>query len=262
MTGLQQVTAAFSQAESEDRAALVCYLTPGYPDRDTFMRDARAVLEHADILEVGIPFSDPLGDGPVIQAASQKVLETGQTVSDVFGMIGELTKLGKPVLAMTYYNPVISHPGGERGFLEALKAVGGAGVILPDLPPDEAAGLRAAAEELGLAAVFLVAPTSTAERLELVGRNSSGFVYVVSVTGVTGTRSSVSADVPGLVQRLAQVTELPAAVGFGVSSPETARTVAAAADGVVVGSALISRQGAGQELGPFVASLKEACYRS
>lgn len=210
---------------------------------------------------IGLPYSDPLGDGPTIQASSQAVLKQGVTTAQVLKQVRQLSAAGKPVLVMTYYNPIYCHPGGERGFMEALHASGAAGVILPDLPPEEAADLRSAADALGLATVFLIAPTSTAERLKTVTAACSGFVYCVSVTGVTGARSTVSADLPDMLAAARQVTSLPLAVGFGVSDAATAADVARVADGVVVGSALIARQARGEELGPLAAELKEGCRR-
>src|SRR5690625_5244122 len=192
MTGVQRIAEAFSAAAADGRAALMPYLTGSYPDEATFMRDARTLLEHSDLLEIGLPYSDPLGDGPTIQASSQAALQQGVTTRQVFSQIRELSTLGKPVLVMTYYNPIFCHPGAERGFLESLHRSGAAGLILPDLPPEEAAHLREVAGELGLATVFLIAPTSTPERLRQVTEACSGFVYCVSVTGVTGARSTVS----------------------------------------------------------------------
>ncbi len=259
MTGVQRIRAAFEAAASDNRAALIPYLTPGFPDIDTFMRDARGVLEHADLLELGIPFSDPLGDGPTIQASSQRVLEQGMNTAQVFSIAAELADAGKPIMLMTYYNPIICHQGGEEGFVAAAAAAGISGLILPDLPPEEAFNLRRLAADQGLATVFLAAPTSTDERLRLIGEASTGFIYVVSLTGVTGERSRVSSDLGGLVSRLRNATRLPLAVGFGVSGPETAHEVAGIADGVVVGSAFIKRQAEGSDISGFAAALASAC---
>src|SRR5690625_3878467 len=249
MTGIARITAAFDQAAADNRAALMPFLTGGYPDRETFLRDARVLLEHADLLEVGLPYSDPLGDGPTIQAAGQAALTAGATTAGVLELIRELSDAGKPILLMTYYNPIFCHPGGERGFLEALHASGAAG------------GLREIASELGLATVFLIAPTTAPERLALVTAACSGFVYCVSVTGVTGARSSVPAELPDMLAAARKVTDLPLAVGFGVSDRATANRVAAAADGVVVGSALINAQERGEPLDQLAVELMEGCRR-
>lgn len=261
MTGLSRIAAAFSAARADNRAALMPYLTAGFPDRETFLRDARLLLQHADLLEVGFPYSDPLGDGPTIQASGQQALASGMTVAGVLELISELSASSVPVMAMTYYNPIYCYPGGERGFLEALAASGASGVILPDLPPEEAVTVRAVAAELGLATVFLIAPTTTAERLQSVTAACSGFVYCVSVTGVTGARSSVAADLPAMLGAAKAVTDLPLAVGFGVSDGRTAATAAEHADGVIVGSAVISRQARGEDLHGFALELKEGCRR-
>lgn len=261
MTGIQQISQAFRQAESENRAALMPYLTGAYPDPDRFRQDAAKLLESADLIEVGLPYSDPLGDGPTIQASSQAVLKAGTTVAQVLDLIGELTVHGKPVLVMTYYNPIYCYPGGEQGFLEALARRGVAGVILPDLPPEEAGSLRETAAALGLATVFLIAPTTTEERLRLVTQASTGFVYCVSVTGVTGARDSVAGDLPGMLGAARTVTDLPLAVGFGVSDGRTAAEVAKVADGVIVGSAIIARQARGEDLSDFAVELAAGCVR-
>lgn len=261
MTGIDRISQAFQQAASRNRAALMPYLTGGYPDPAAFLSDARTLAAHSDLLEIGLPYSDPLGDGPTIQAAGQAVLAQGTTQAQVLGLMGEVAALGKPVLAMTYYNPIYRHPGGERGFLEALKGHGVAGVILPDLPPEEAVSLRAVAAELGLATVFLIAPTTGEKRMAEVTAACSGFVYCVSVTGVTGARSTVSGDLPDMLARARQHTDLPLAVGFGVSDQATARQVAGYADGVVVGSAIIARQSEPDQLDGFAAALAAGCER-
>lgn len=261
MTGIERIGKSFEQAKSQNRAALMPYLTAGYPDRETFLRDAEVLLEHSDLIEIGLPYSDPLGDGPTVQASGQAALDAGVTVSQVLGLIKEVSSLGKPVIAMTYYNPIYCFEGGERGFLEALAAAGAAGVILPDLPPEEATGLRKAANELGLATVFLIAPTSTEERLEQVTAACSGFVYCVSVTGVTGARNTVGQDLPQMLEAARKFTDLPLAVGFGVSDRATAREVAKVADGVIVGSAIINRQARGEELKGIAQELVAGCER-
>lgn len=253
---------AFAAARDEGRAAFVAYLPAGFPDDAGFLRHARALLEHADVLEVGLPFSDPLGDGPTIQRASERALRQGTTTRRTFELVAELREgTDKPLLVMTYYNPIYCHPGGDRGFLEALAAAGGDGVILPDLPPEEAGELIPAARELGLATVFLAAPTSTPERLRRVGAASRGFVYAVSVTGVTGARDAVSADLPDLIARIREAGELPVAVGFGVSGAATAGPVAAVADGVVVGSALVRAIEEGGDVTALAAEIAAACRR-
>ncbi len=251
--GSGRIAQAFGQAAGEGRAAFIGYLTAGYPSEDRFLQAALEVLEHADMLEVGVPFSDPLGDGPTIQRAGETALAAGMTVDKVFGLIRQLRRhTAKPLVLMSYYNPIYCFGGSDQGFVQAAKAAGADGVILPDLPPDEGANLIAAARRERLDTVFLVAPTSTQERLRTVGQACSGFVYAVSVTGVTGARAVVPAEVGALVEQARALSGLPVAVGFGVASGSTAAHVARLADGVIVGSALVDRLAKGEELSGFL----------
>ena len=260
---MSRVGDAFAAARAEDRAAFVGYLPAGFPDRDAFLRHARTLLEHVDVLEVGLPYSDPLGDGPTIQRAGEAALRAGVTPPATFEMIAELRRdTDTPLLVMTYYNPIYCYPGGgEAGFLRDLKAAGADGVILPDLPPDEADTLIPEARDLDLDTVFLVAPTSTPARLAMVTEACRGFVYAVSVTGVTGAREALPEDVGDLVARVRAVSDLPVAVGFGVAGGTTARTVAAVADGVVVGSALVRAVDEGGDLAGLAREIADACRR-
>ncbi len=232
---------AFAAARHENRAAFVAFLTAGFPDPERFPAYADALLEHADLLEIGLPYSDPLGDGPTIQRASETALAQGVDTASTLAMVADLrARTDKALAVMTYYNPVFCYgQGGEAGFARALAAAGADGIILPDLPPDEAGTLLPAARSAGLDTIFLVAPTSTDARIATVVRACRGFVYAVSVTGVTGARDTVADEVASLVQRTRAAGDLPVAVGFGVGSRESAARVAAVADGVVVGSALI-----------------------
>ncbi len=259
---MSRIDAAFKRAKTEDRAAFIPYLTAGFPGREAFPAHAKELLASADVLEVGLPYSDPLGDGPTIQRASEQVLKQGITVQGVFDLIAELRRASdKAITLMSYYNPIYCYKSGERGFLEDLKAAGADGLILPDLPPDEGETLIAAVRELDLDTIFLVAPTSTEKRLKLVAEACRGFIYAVSVTGVTGARANLPVEVPELVHRVKVVSDLPVAVGFGVSGPETARTLADVADGVVVGSALIRAITEGGDSGALARALAQACRR-
>lgn len=259
---MTRIDRAFACARQENRAAFVGYLPAGYPSQQEFLEYAEALLEHADLLEVGLPYSDPLGDGPTIQHASERALAAGITTRAAFELIGELrASTSKPIAMMTYYNPIYCHERGEAGFLEDLAAAGADGLILPDLPPDEGEALIAAARKQDLDTVFLVAPTSTRARLELVTAACRGFIYTVSVTGVTGARRGPAAEVPALVGRVKEVSDLPVAVGFGVSSAETARPIAAVADGVVVGSALIAAIERGVGVRGLAQEIAVACRR-
>ena len=264
--GEARLHAAFSRAATAGRAAFVPYLTAGYPDRAGNLAAARTLLRYADVLEVGLPYSDPLGDGPTIQRASEAALAAGTRTADVLALVRTLrSESERALVVMTYYNPIYCYQGpggtGEAGFVHDLAAAGADGVILPDLPPDEADTLIPLARAADLATVFLVAPTSTEARLRTVSAASRGFVYAVSVTGVTGARDQVPAEVASLVTRTRAFGDLPVAVGFGVGSPASASEVARIADGVVVGSALIRTLSEGGDLDAQAAALAAACRR-
>lgn len=260
---MSRIKAAFETARSDNRAAFIPYLTAGFPNEDAFITHALELLSVADMLEVGLPYSDPLGDGPTIQKSSEQVLENGMTTAKTFDLIKSLrAKTDKPLVIMTYYNPIYCHQSGEEGFLKDVQMAGADGVILPDLPPDEADTLKPLAEKHGVDTVFLVAPTSTDERLETVTKACRGFIYAVSVTGVTGARDSLPADVPELVRRTKRFSDLPVAVGFGVSGAATARPVAAVADGVVVGSALIRTIEQDGDLAGLASEIAGACKKA
>ncbi|MEU4130209.1 tryptophan synthase subunit alpha [Streptomyces wuyuanensis] len=230
-----------ARAKSEDRAALVAYLPAGFPTVDGGIEAIKAVFDGgADVVEVGLPHSDPVLDGPVIQTADDIALRGGVRIADVMRTVREATlATGKPVLVMTYWNPIDRY-GIER-FTAELAEAGGAGCILPDLPVQESAVWREHAEKHGLATVFVVAPSSRDERLAEITAAGSGFVYAASLMGVTGTRESVGAQAQDLVGRTRATTELPVCVGLGVSNAEQAAEVAGFADGVIVGSAFVKR---------------------
>ncbi|MEV6103309.1 tryptophan synthase subunit alpha [Streptomyces sp. NPDC051940] len=233
--------AALARAKSENRAALVGYLPAGFPDVEGGIDAMTAMVEGGcDVVEVGLPHSDPVLDGPVIQTADDIALKGGLRIADVIRTVGEVhRRTGAPVLCMTYWNPVDRY-GVER-FAEDLAAVGGAGCILPDLPVEESSVWRTAAAKHGLATVFVVAPSSLDARLATITAAGSGFVYAASLMGVTGTRESVGASAADLVRRTRATTDLPVCVGLGVSSAAQAAEVASFADGVIVGSAFVRR---------------------
>jgi len=235
-----RVGAAFERASAERRAALVGYLPAGFPSVDGAIAAATAMARAgADIIEIGLPYSDPLMDGPVIQEAVHRALEGGVHVTDVLRTVEAVTAAGAPVLVMTYWNPVDRH--GVAAFARDLAAAGGCGLITPDLPPEEAGPWLDAAATCGLAPVFLVAPSSSEERIKLITAACGGFVYAASVMGITGARAAVSGAAAGLVERVRQYTRLPVAVGLGVSAGAQAAQVASYADGVIVGSAFVQR---------------------
>jgi len=231
---------AFAAARAEGRAALVGYLPAGYPSYDGAVAAFAAMVEAGvDVVEVGLPYSDPLMDGPTIQEAVDAALRTGTRTADVLCTVAAVAATGVPTVVMTYWNPV-DHYGVER-FAADLAAAGGAGAITPDLLPEEAADWIAAATAHRLDPVFLVAPSSSQQRLRRVAEVTRGFVYAASTMGVTGARESVSNRAGELVARVREVTDLPVAVGLGVGSGGQAAEVAAYADGVIVGSAFVRR---------------------
>jgi tryptophan synthase alpha chain len=228
-------------ARSEGRAALIPYLPAGYPDSETFVAAVTAAgAAGADIIEVGIPFSDPLADGPVIQRATHAALQQGTGVRRTLDLIAE-AKLAVPVVVMTYLNPVLAY--GVDRFLADARGVGVAGVLLTDLPAGADAALEDQVAAGPLAFVRLIAPTTPPERVALAARGASGFLYLISRLGVTGARDLVPLDLPEYVQRVRAATDLPVAVGFGIGTGAQARDTARLADGVVVGSALVDALG-------------------
>jgi tryptophan synthase alpha chain len=229
---------AFGKARADDRAALVGYLPAGFPDVEGSIAALRAMVEAGcDIIEVGLPYSDPVMDGPTIQAAAQQALEAGTRTADVLRVVEAVAATGTPTVVMTYWNPVERY-GVER-FAADLASAGGAGLITPDLTPDSGEEWIAAADAHDLDKVFLVAPSSTDERLAFTTAACRGFVYATAVMGVTGARSSTSSLAGPLVARTRAVTDLPVGVGLGVSTGDQAAEVAAYADGVIVGSAFV-----------------------
>lgn len=240
MNGLQRIQAVFREAKAEGRAVFMPYHAMGYPDRARTLEVIRALsATGAGLFEIGIPHSDPLADGPTIQTATYTALTQGTTVKDCLAMCRELRAAGveQPFCAMTYYNPLFAY--GIQRFVADAVAAGIDGLIVPDLPPEEAEELETACREAGLATIYLLAPTSTDERIQAVARHSSGFIYLVSVTGITGARSELPPDLAAFVGRVRRYTDLPLAVGFGIATRSQAAAVAAIADGVIVGSALV-----------------------
>lgn len=230
---------------AEGNGALVAYLPVGFPTLEESIEASVAVLDAgADILELGVPYSDPVMDGPVIAEATQAALAAGFKLSQLFPAVAEITRrTQKPVLVMTYWNPVVQY-GVER-FAKDLEEAGGAGLITPDLIPDEAAQWLQASDDSGLERVFLAAPSSTEERLARATELSRGFVYAVSTMGITGARQDVDSAARGLVERLRAVHATSVCVGLGVSTPEQVRDFVSFADGAIVGSALVKALSSG-----------------
>jgi tryptophan synthase alpha chain len=243
--GAERIRAAFEAARGEDRAALIPYAVAGYPDADTSVAIAMAAIDAgADLLEIGLPYSDPLADGLTLQRASRVALDGGATLersTSVFERI-HAARPGTPLVAMGYVNQVI---GGRDGFglLARLAAAGASGLILADLTPDEGEEVEAQAAASGLAIVYLVAPTTTPARRAVVAARSRGFLYAVSLAGTTGARRRLPPGVGRFLREVRAVSPVPVAVGFGVSRPAHARTLARVADGVIVASALVDALG-------------------
>lgn len=232
------VESAFARAREENRAALVGYLPAGFPDVAGGVEALIAmVAAGCDVIEVGLPYSDPVMDGPTVQAAAQQALEHGFRTTDVLRTVEAVAATGTPVVVMTYWNPVERY--GVQRFAADLAAAGGAGLITPDLTPDSASDWIAAADEHRLDKVFLVAPSSTDARLAMTVAQCRGFVYATAVMGVTGTRTTTSDLAAPLVARAREVTDLPVGVGLGISNGDQAAEVGSYADGVIVGSAFV-----------------------
>jgi tryptophan synthase alpha chain len=242
MSGIERIQNAF--ANTRNHSAFMPYLPVGFPDLSTSLDLFQLLAEAgADLIEVGVPFSDPLADGPTIQAATQQALANGITSVQCLDAVRTLRRrrVETPMLLMGYINPILAY-GIEQYVTDAAQA-GADGFIIPDLPPDEAGEMEAACRRQDLAIVYLVAPTSTPERLALAAAHSTGFLYLVSVAGITGARSELPPHLAGFVANVREHTDLPLAVGFGIATPQQASSVAALADGVVVGSALVKQAG-------------------
>ena len=260
-----RIDATFAACRARGEAALVTYVMGGDPDLATSRAMALACVEGgADLLEIGMPFSDPIADGPTIQLAAERALAKGTTVADCLELAASVrARADVPIAMMGYVNPVLSY--GEVRFLDDCAKAGVDAVILPDLPPEEAADFGRLARERGVATVFLLAPTSTAARRSAACASASGFLYFVSVTGVTGARRELPADLGERLRELRGESPVPVVVGFGVSTPAQAKALAGLADGVVVGSAIVSRIAEGgsrtaraDRVRRFVRSLKRA----
>ncbi len=240
LSGVERIAGAFAAARRERRAALMPYYTLGYPDLETSAAVVRAIADAgADLIELGVPFSDPLADGRTIQRSTQVALRQGMTVRRCIEGVAGLRRDGvrQPLLLMGYINPILAY--GPSRFVADGVAAGVDGLIVPDLPPEEAGELETACRALGCALVYLLAPTASAERIREVAGRTTGFLYLVSLTGVTGARASLPENVENFVARARSATAVPLAVGFGISTPEQAAQVGRVADGVIVGSKLI-----------------------
>lgn len=261
--GRLRITAAFETAKQRGKAAFMPYFTLGYPDQDSSVDIIEAIAKESDLLELGVPFSDPLADGPTVQRSTQRALENGTTVAGCLQMVQTLRERGvdTPAMLMGYYNPILAY--GEHRYVKEAAAAGIDGFIVPDLPPEEAEPFEKIVNDAGLALIHFLAPTSDAARIEMVTARAQGFIYLVSLTGVTGARAAIQTDLEAFVARVREKTAVPLAIGFGISTPETAARVGNIADGVIVGSAIINKsdeveKGKPEAVAAFARSLREA----
>ena len=237
------------------------YFTLGYPTMETSAAVIEAIAPHSDLLELGVPFSDPIADGPTVQASTQIALDNGANMKACLQTISDLRAKGvdTPAMMMGYYNPIIAY--GEEAFVRDAAAAGVDGFIVPDLPIEEADELEALAEKHGLALIYFLAPTSNPKRIALTAERANGFIYLVSITGITGTKEAVASDLESLISTIRETTDVPVAVGFGINTPQKASNIGNIADGVIVGSALVKAATDGGDEAPekaaeFVQSLQ------
>lgn len=237
---MSRIQTAFARARAENRAAFVAYVCAGDPDFDTSLEVCRALLANGvDILELGVPFSDPLADGLTNQLAAQRALESGMTAARVFELVKRIREFSQaPIVFYTYYNLVFAN--GVDAYVRAAKAAGVDGILTLDLPPEESPEMAAACRAHGVDTVFIIAPTTPDERIETIAKATTGFIYYVSREGVTGVRDQVAGNIPEAVARIRARAKLPMVVGFGIGTRAQVAQVAAHADGVVVGSALVN----------------------
>ncbi|MCU0910089.1 MAG: tryptophan synthase subunit alpha [Rhodobacteraceae bacterium] len=263
---MTRIDATFARLKAEGRKAFVAYVMAGDPDYDTSLAIVKGLPgAGVDVIELGMPFTDPMADGPTIQLAGQRALEGGQTLQKTLDMAAEFRKGDQttPIVMMGYYNPIFSR--GVDRFLADAKAAGIDGLIVVDLPPEEDEELCIPAQQAGLNFIRLATPTTDDRRLPKVLQNTSGFVYYVSITGITGAAAAQAAEVGPEVARIKRQTDLPLIVGFGIRTPETAQAIAGVADGAVVGTAIVKLVEEGRpvpEILGFVKSLADGAHRA
>jgi tryptophan synthase alpha chain len=262
---VSSISSRIEAARHAQQCAFIPFITAGDPDLSTTAEALRALdRSGAAAIELGVPYSDPLADGPVIQAAATRALANGVRLDDVLAMVKTVSpELSAPIILFTYYNPILNR--GIATFLAQIQAAGVKGLVVPDLPLEEAEELLAPAREIGIEVILLVAPTSSIERMSAIAAKSQGFIYLVSVTGVTGARSGLEDRVKDILARVRGITDKPIAIGFGISAPEHARQVKEwGADGAIVGSAIVSRLATGtpaeglKSMAEFAQTLKSA----
>ncbi len=263
---MTRIDAKFAELKAQGRKAFVSYIMAGDPDPETSLEILQGLPgAGVDIIELGLPFTDPMADGPTIQLAGQRALEAGQTLEKTLQMVRDFREGDDttPIVLMGYYNPIYSR--GVDRFLVDAKEAGIDGLIVVDLPPEEDSELCIPAQKAGLNFIRLATPTTDDKRLPTVLQNTSGFVYYVSITGITGAANAQAGDVGPEVARIKSATELPVIVGFGIKTPDAAQAIATVADGAVVGSAIVERIGAGDapsDVVAFVADLAAGAHRA
>lgn len=236
------VSARFEELRAKGQAALIPFITAGDPSLESTAKALRVLDQNgADMIELGVPYSDPLADGPVIQAAATRALQNGTTLEKVLDVVRAVApELRSPIILFTYYNPILNM--GVEKFLQTIYAAGVRGLVVPDLPLEESHVLLEPAEKAGIEVILLIAPTSPPDRVAAIAAKSQGFIYVVSATGVTGVRTEVAKGVKVMIEQLRVITDKPIAVGFGISQPEHAKQVIDwNADGAIVGSAMVRK---------------------
>jgi len=257
---MKSVSEQFQALRDRQQCALIPFVTAGDPDLETTAQALRCLDRcGADMIELGVPYSDPLADGPVIQAAATRALKKGTRLDDVLELVKSVAPdLQAPIILFTYYNPILNR--GIETFFQDIAAAGAKGLVVPDLPLEEVTGVTEAASQYGIEVILLVAPTSPKERIRAIAEKSQGFIYLVSVTGVTGMRTEIQSRVKELLAELRTITNKPVAVGFGVSQPEQAEQLRSwGADGVVVGSAFVKRLASSADSQDGLAALETFC---
>ena len=257
---MNRIEKVFKKLKAQNKKAFIPYIMAGDPSLEK-TKEIVLMFEEcgADIVELGVPFTDPLADGPTIQRAAERALKNGVTLKKVIALVKDLRQKTKiPLVLMTYYNPVFKY--GEERFIADAKDAGVDGVIIPDLPPDEAGEFTRLAKNAAIASIFLLAPTSTEDRIKKVARASTGFIYYVSITGITGAQLLLDGSIEKSINGIRRITDKPVAVGFGVSTPDEAKAVAGVSDGVIIGSAIVKKAQLSleKELRDFLLTLREA----
>jgi tryptophan synthase alpha chain len=263
---MTRIDAKFAELKAAGKSAFVSYIMAGDPDYETSLEIVKGLpAAGVDIIELGVPFTDPMADGPTIQIAGQRALEGGMTLKKTLALATEFRKTNDttPIVLMGYYNPIYSH--GVDAFIKDAKAAGIDGLIVVDLPPEEDTELCIPAQKAGINFIRLATPTTDAKRLPKVLQNTSGFIYYVAINGITGSASADVAVVGNEVARIKQSTDLPVCIGFGINTPDAACDMASVADGAVVGSAIVSKIGAGEspaQVLAFVKTLADGTHRA